>query len=288
MGWLPDLPDSRDYSFRHPVVLALLRRLKRTHDETLPAEIDLRRDGEGEYFTEPIDQGPLNASSACAVLSLVEYFERRIRGCTFAGSSRFLYKVTRNCLRIPGDHGADLRTTLKVLVQFGVPPEEYWPYDIERFDEEPGAFLYGLAKPLSQLRYFRLDEPNTDGETTWGKVKSFLAAGFPVAFGFPVPTFLNTACIPFRPGLDGTRGGQAAVAVGYRCGHFGPRQDAILIRTSWGSQWGDNGIGWLPVAFIRRQLARDLWTVTSENWLDACELFQPTVIDSIGKAGAQS
>lgn len=142
---------------------------------------------------------------------------------------------------------------MKVLAQFGVPSEEYWPYEIDKFDEEPTAFLYGLSKPIPNLRYFRLDEPNTDGETTWGTVKSFLAAGFPIAFGFSVPSSLTTAAnIPYRPSFDSARGGQAVVAVGYQTNHSRRGQDALLIRNSWGSEWGDNGYGWLSVAYVNR------------------------------------
>lgn len=286
MGWIPDLPDARDYTWRHEAVLPLLQRLKRPRRRELPDEVDLRTDDEDEYFTPPEDQGPLNCSSACAVLSLVEYFERRVRGRTFEGSKLFLYKVARNCMhkrqRVTGDTGADLRTTLKVLCQIGAPPEEHWPYDIERFDEEPSQFLYSLAKPPRDVRYFRLNEPNRDGATTWETVKSFLAAGFPVAFGFPVPTSLTTnADIPYRPGLDSLRGGQAAVAIGYHHHHFGRGQHALLIRSSWGSQWGDNGNGWLPQAHVRNQLAGDFWTLASQHWLDAGELCRPTVTHSI-------
>ncbi|MBI2481481.1 MAG: C1 family peptidase [Planctomycetia bacterium] len=290
LGWIPDLPDARDYTFRHSEVLSLLRQLKRTRRKALPAEVDLRRDCEGEYFTAPEDQGPLNSSTAFAVLSLVEYFERRTRGCTFEGSARFLYKVTRNFRQYrsvgenlrgshsAGDTGADLRTTLKVLVQFGVPPNQHWPYDIDTLDEEPSAFLYGLAKPFPNLRYFRLDEPNTNGETTWATVKSFLAAGFPVVFGFPVPASMTTAAnIPYRPDFDSPRGGQAVVAVGYHTNHFGRGQDALLIRSSWGSQWGDKGNGWLPVTFVRHQLAKDFWIIVSDDWLDSSDIFQPPV-----------
>jgi C1A family cysteine protease len=227
------------------------------------------------------------------VLGLVAYFERRVRGRTFEGSKLFLYKVTRNRLqkrfRVMGDTGADLRTTLKVLVQFGVPPEEHWPYDIDNFDEEPNAFLYSLAKPFRGVRYFRLDGPNCDGGKTWEVVRSFLAAGFPVAFGFPVPASLTAdPNVPYRPHLDSIRGGQAAVAVGYRSNHFGLGQHALLIRSSWGSQWGDNGNGWLPIAFLRRQLAKDFWTLVSEQWLDSSELSQPSVIDSVVKRSLKS
>ncbi len=293
MGWSPDLPDARDYTYRHDKVLKLLRRLKRSRRKTLPNEVDLRRDDDGEYFTPPEDQGPLNCSAACAVLGLVEYFERRVRGRTFEGSKLFLYKVTRNRLqkrlRVTGDTGADLRTTLKALVQFGVPPEEHWPYEIDDFDQEPSAFLYGVAKPFRRVRYVRLDEPNCDGAKTWAVVKSFLAAGFPVAFGFPVPTSLTAdANVPYRPGLDSIRGGQAAVAVGYKTDHFGPSQDALLIRSSWGSRWGDTGNGWLPTSYLRNQLAKDFWTLLSEQWLDSDELSRPTVVDSTGKTIGRS
>jgi hypothetical protein len=119
MGWIPDLPDPRDYTFRHEAVVALLERLQRSRRTNLPDEVDLRRDDEGEYFMPPEDQGPLNCSAAFAMLSLVEYFERRVRGRVFEGSPRFLYKATRNVLgkrrKGIGDTGADLRTTLKLL-----------------------------------------------------------------------------------------------------------------------------------------------------------------------------
>ena len=286
MGWQPDLPDSRDYTFRHPEVLQLLRQLKPSPRKTLPDAIDLRRDSEGEYFAPPGNQGPVNSSSAFAVLGLVEYFERRVRGRVFEGSKRFLYKVTRNRIakRVKQtiDNGADLRTTLKVLVQFGVPPEEYWPYEIDKFDEEPSAFLYGLAKPLPNVRYFRLDEPNCDGETTWATLKSFLAAGFPIAFGFAVPSGITTgASVVYRPDFGSPLGGQAVVAIGYRVNHFGPRQDAVLIRSSWGHQWGDNGNGWLPVSFICNQLARNFWGIISADLLASAELTLPPIVNSV-------
>ena len=75
-------------------------------------------------------------------------------------------------------------------------------------------------------------------------------------------------------------GGQAAVAVGYKSNHFGRGRHALLIRSSWGSQWGDNGYGRLPCAYVQNQLARDFWTFVSEDWLDPDEFSRPTVIGS--------
>ena len=293
MGWQPEIPDARDYTYRHPEVLPLLQRLNPSKRKMLPDAVDLRRDGEVDHFTQPKDQGPINSSSAFAVLSLVEYFERRIRGCVFEGSELFLHKVTRNRiarqLPVAGNGGTDLRTTLKVLVQFGVPPAEYWPYEIDKCNDEPTAFVYGLAKPFSDLRYFHLDEPNSNGETTWTTLKSFLAAGFPVLFGFSVPSSISTeANIPYRRDYDSPRGGQVVVAVGYKNNHFGPRQDAVLVRSSWGRQWGANGNGWLHVAFIRNQIARDFWTVVREGWLDSGELSQPSILETAEPTGKRA
>ena len=285
MGWRPDLPDPRDYTPWQKRVLPLLRHLKRRRGKSYPKKVDIRRDADGDYFTPPEDQGPLGCSSAWSVLSLIEYFERRCCGRTFEGSALFLYKVARNLARqqnrVTGDTGSDLRTTLKAVARFGVPGEQHWPYDVDRFDEEPSAFLYALAQSLSRIRYFRLDARNGDGARTLQVVKSFLAAGFPVAFGFSVPTSLNSSpYIPFRPDLDSLRGGQAVVAVGYSEKHPGPTKQVLLVRSSWGTAWGDAGYGWLPCAYLRNGLARDCWTLVRRDWVESDEFSLPTVIDS--------
>jgi hypothetical protein len=58
--------------------------------------------------------------------------------------------VTRNLLNWTGDTGAYLRTTMGALTLFGVPPEEYWPYNIANFENEPTAFLYAYAQNTFQ------------------------------------------------------------------------------------------------------------------------------------------
>ncbi|MEM1070095.1 MAG: cysteine protease, partial [Planctomycetota bacterium] len=208
LGWIPDVPDARDYSCRHARVTPLLMRLNWSPAIRVPDEVDLQSDDEGEYFRPVEDQGDLNSSAAFAVLSLVEYFERRVRGHTFDGSKRFLYRITSHMSQRPGgavsrklaDVGVELRTTFKALNQFGVVPEQYYPYFPSRFDEEPSQFIYGLAKVPDRLLYFRLDEANQDGLATWRMLESFLAAGFPVVFGFSVPGSLSrSAEIPYRP-----------------------------------------------------------------------------------------
>ncbi|MGF1583444.1 MAG: C1 family peptidase [Gemmataceae bacterium] len=281
MGWIPDWPDPRDYTSAHDKVQELLASLKSRKKPRggLPKSIDLCFDKDGQQYCAGVeDQGYLNCSSACAVLGLVEYFERRVYGHTFEGSSLFLYKMARNLRRTPGDCGVDLRTTLKALIRFGVPPVELWLDDPDRFDDEPSNLnALGFIRDFENLHYLRLDPPNNIGEQTLQVVKSFLAAGFPVAFGFSVPRSISIEPdIPYRPTFDSIRGGQAVVAVGYDNSHRASgTTGAIRIRNSWGNQWGDNGHGWLPYECVKKQLASDFWTILREDWTRHGDFHQP-------------
>lgn len=291
MGWIPDIPDPRDYTYRHKEILTILQQLKPFSGE-LPEEVDLRYGEEGEvFFTDVEDQGPLNSSTAFAVLSLVEYFERRIYGHTFDGSRLFLYKVTRNLrnkrARVSGDTGADLRTTLKALCRFGTPGEEHWPYETKWFDEEPSTFIYRSARPIRNLRYFAIHRPPEEDTTLtftprWDHLASFLSAGIPLVFGFSVPSSLSSdPNIIHRPQFDTIRGGQAALAIGYKLNHFGRNQHALLIRSSWGKQWGDNGNGWLPAKSLESHLATCFWAILADDWARSHEIRRPLCVRAL-------
>ena len=149
MGWLPDYPDIRDVTFQservpsklqalgQPSVKQMLAKVGATTSApaALPASVDLRA------WCSPIeDQKTIGSCTAHAGVGLVEYFERRAFGKHLDASRLFLYKVTRNLLKWTGDTGAFLRSTMYALTLFGVPPEEYYPYNIADFDKEPSAF----------------------------------------------------------------------------------------------------------------------------------------------------
>jgi C1A family cysteine protease len=275
MGWERDLPDVRDLTAEAPEVDRLLRQSgpMKAVKKALPANADLRK------WCSPVeDQGQLGSCTANAGVGLMEYFERRAFGRHLDASRLFLYKVTRNLLGWTGDQGAYLRSTMKSMVLFGIPPERYWPYDIGKFDDEPTTFCYAFAQSYKSIQYFRLDPAGTPPSKVLANVKESLAAGLPSMFGFSVyssmPGTGEGGDIPFPQPGDRLEGGHAVVAVGYNDSRkIGKEKGALLIRNSWGKNWGEKGYGWLPYAYVEQELADDFWTLVKADFVDT-DLFK--------------
>lgn len=274
MGWMRDLPDYRDFGVESKQVEEIRQKSKKIKKKVLPATADLR------YWCSPIeDQGDLGSCTANAGVGLLEYFQRRAFGRHLDASRLFLYKVSRNLLNWTGDEGAFLRTTMKAMVLFGVPPESYWPYVIEGFDAEPPAFCYAFAQSYQTTKYYRLDPPGQSTDKTLATVKKNLAGALPSMFGFTVysslpPVGEGTGEIPFPDWGDYVLGGHAVVAVGYDDKKkIGQDTGALMIRNSWGTEWGVEGYGWLPYSYVEAGLAVDFWSLVDSEFIDT-ELFE--------------
>ena len=243
---------------------------------TLPAIVDLRQ------WCSPIEnQLNLGSCTAHAGIGIVEYFQRRAYGKYIESSRLFVYKATRNLMKVTGDTGACLRNVMGALTLCGVPDEKYWPYNVPDFDNEPPAFVYAVADNYEALKYFCYDTigANVPPATVLSTVKQYLAAGVPSMFGFwGFPSFDNTNVkggIPYPCSGESAQWGHAIVAVGYddgkkikntKCNK--ETTGALLIRNSWGTSWGDNGYGWLPYDYVLNKLALDFWSLLSMEWID--------------------
>jgi C1A family cysteine protease len=249
-----------------------------TAPPTLPPTIDLRP------FCTPIEnQMQLGSCTAHAGMGIVEYFERRAHANYIDGSRLFLYKTTRNLMGVTGDTGAWLRNVMGALALCGVPAEKYWPYTDKKpdFDTEPPAFVYAVADNYEALKYFCHDPQglNVPPSKVLETVKTYLAAGIPSMFGFwGFPSFDQCDVpggIPFPCPGERAQWGHAIVAVGYddnkKITNLQCQQKttgALLIRNSWGTNWGDQGYGWLPYKYVLKQLASDFWSLLSMSWVD--------------------
>jgi C1A family cysteine protease len=276
MGWLPDYPDFRDYTENTEEVKKVLEPTGPQKAKKLPASVDLR-----EWCSPVEDQGSLGSCTAHAGVGIIEYYERKSFGRHIDASRLFLYKVTRNLMKLEGDTGAFLRTTMGAMVLFGVPPEEYWPYNEgeKEFDQEPPAFCYAFAQNYQTVKYYRHDPPGTSGDTLLNKVKSYLVKGHPAMFGFTVYSSIEqaeeTGKIPYPSPKEKIEGGHAVAAVGYDDkmkikNKYGKIETtgALLIRNSWGKGWGEGGYGWLPYEYVLKSLAEDFWSILKKEWID--------------------
>ena len=287
LGWIPDYPDFRDYTETTKEVAEVLaptglaapagRGSPRVRQrKAVPASVDLR-----PWASAVEDQGMLGSCTAQAGAGVIEYYERKSFGRHIEASRLFLYKVTRNLMKMKGDTGGYLRLTIGAMVLFGVPPEEYWPYtdDENAFDKEPPAFCYAFAQNYKTILYFRHDPPGTAKATVIDRLKTYLAAGHPAMFGFTVYSSVEQASatgrIPYPSAREKIEGGHAVVAMGYddamaiRNTTGGVEtKGAFLIRNSWGTGWGEAGYGWLPYEYVTKGLAEDFWSVLKKEWVD--------------------
>lgn len=276
MGWLPDQPDFRDYTFASPELAGIAKKLKLNSVDatTIPTSADISK-----YCSPVEDQGQLGSCTANAAAGLIEYGQRKAYGKHVDMSRLFIYKVTRDYLGMKGDSGAYLRSVMGAIRIFGAPPESYWPYNVKKYDTEPTAFLYSFAKEYQSINYARLDPLGTPAATVLNNVKTNIANGLPVMFGFTCYDSL------YKVGADGkiffpsskeqVVGGHAIDIVGYddkliiKNPTDGISQTgAFKIRNSWGTSWGQAGYGWLPYQYVTAGLADDFWTVIDEKWVD--------------------
>jgi len=278
-GWLPPLPDLRDYTEKHSDVTDIVEKLGISPKiPSIPDKIDLT-----EWCSPIENQGNLGSCTAHAAAGTVEYFQRRAYKKHIDCSRLFIYKTTRNLMGVTGDTGAWLRNTMGALVLCGVPPEKYWLYTDQQpdFDEEPSAFVYAVAENYEAIKYFCHDPlgQNISPQQVLDRVMLFLVFGIPSMFGFfGFPSFNygeKKGEIPYPCPNEQAQWGHAIVAVGYDNKKKIKNQKcktettgALLIRNSWGVGWGDKGYGWLPYEYVLNKLALDFWSLLSMDWVD--------------------
>jgi len=244
-GWRPDLPDHRDHIFKSP---SLLHRMALT----VSKPVDLRPGCPPVY-----DQGDLGSCTANAIGALFQFVQKMEKAKDFTPSRLFIYYNERAIEGdVPYDNGAQIRDGIKSVHKQGVCPETMWPYNIQDFAKKPSDTCYAEATGHQSIEYLRILH-------TLCSMKACLKQGFPFVFGFTVyesfesDEVAKTGMMPMPKKGEEQLGGHAVMAVGYD-----DSKKAMLIRNSWGTDWGVQGYFWMPYDFIKKLgLSSDFWTI---------------------------
>jgi len=239
-GWIPDLPDQRDFLYAAPTPI----------QRSIPSKMDLSGKCPPVY-----DQGQLGSCTANAIAGAIEFDQKK----KFVPSRLFIYYNERVMEgTVDSDSGAQIRDGIKSVGTQGAPPERLWPYDISKFKDPPSDAAVSAAKADLVVLYQRLIQ---DLDT----MRGCIASGYPFVFGFTVYQSFESAAVAKSGVLDMPKftekriGGHAVMAVGYD-----DSKRTFLIRNSWGASWGKKGYFTIPYAYLTSsKLASDFWTIRS-------------------------
>lgn len=240
-GWLPDIPDGRDYLY------GTLRKIP----AKLPAKVDLRKG------CSPVeDQKDLGSCTANALAGALEFLMKKDRVPFIDMSRLFIYyneRVVEHSVKI--DSGAMLRDGIKTLAKQGACSEKSWPYDVAKFATKPPKACYMEALNHQIISYARLD--------TLDEMRACLAEGYPFVFGFSVYESFESQQMAKSGILNLPRsgekmvGGHAVLGVGYD-----DVAQRFMVRNSWGTDWGKKGYFTMPYEYVTdRNLSDDFWTI---------------------------
>jgi C1A family cysteine protease len=242
-GWKKDKVDPRD--LHHNFTISLL------HSSI--KHLDMRNMCPTVY-----DQEKLGSCTANAIGGAYEFDQIKQQDeSPFTPSRLFIYYNERAYKgKTNKDSGASIRYGIKSVSKIGVCPEALWEYDITKFTEKPPEKCYADAKWHHVVKYKRVIQ-------TLKQLKQCLLEGFPFIFGFIVYESFEsyevtkTGIMPIPEEDEQILGGHAVMACG-----FSDEKEAVLVRNSWGKNWGISGYFWMPYGFIiNPEYCADFWTI---------------------------
>lgn len=233
LGCRRDRFDERDYLMR-----AYLPPVK------LPKKVDYT--GKMSPVRDQGDEGTCVGFATTA--GMKEYQEKIDYEKLVILSPRFLYNECKKIDGLPGEEGTTIRSAMKVLKKAGVCQEKFWPYKPHQQDKpKPGAVTNAVKfRVLTFARILNLAE-----------LKMNLAGKGPCVTGIEVFQGMMdtpTGVVPMPKNRETPLGGHAICPVGYD-----DSRALIKFKNSWTADWGDQGYGYLPYAYMEKYMM-DAWS----------------------------
>lgn len=238
LGWLPDLPDTRDQIF----AAERPRDFTRIHDQRWDNSILPMR-----------DQGKAGSCTGFGV-TLSEYaamvMDKTYTVPPFHPSELYAYWVGRR--NKSEDTGASIRDVIKGTVTHGVAPAYLWLYKDTNVLVKPPDRAFEEAKKFITIKYARVRHDLKE-------ILYVLGSGYPIVFGHLVhENFWKIGpdgIVPLPKGrIDG---GHCQGMIGYNRDKF-----RILCANSWGKGHGDRGYDWFHFDHILNpEITMDLWVI---------------------------
>lgn len=211
------------------------------------------------------EQGDLGSCTACSLATAVETLEHIYKIKPVPPLSRlFLYFNERKQLGlISSDSGSSLSVGMTCLQNSGICIEPFCPYNIIKFKEKPSQKAYINAQIYKIKKVIQLQHDLNQIKTILTKFP--IVIGIMVYKSFEDDSVTETGIMTF-PDVNNEEclGGHAMCIYGYD-----DEKQCVLVRNSWGPDWGDKGTCYLPYSYLLDE------TLTLEMW--SCVSFTPNI-----------
>lgn len=168
-------------------------------------------------------------------------------------SPRFIYNLCKKFDGAPNEDGTYPRIAMKMLLNYGVCPESFWPY-FPRQTNQPKKNAHKGARKYRIKAYARLNGM-IEMQRSLVINGPFLAGVKAFASWFSAKVKKN-GLIPLPKKLERLAGGHAICIVGYD-----DTRKLFKFKNSWGKMWGDKGYGYLPYKYMVEYCV-DAWSAT--------------------------
>lgn len=168
-------------------------------------------------------------------------------------SPRYLYSLCKKNDGSPDTEGTYPRVAMKMLLNYGVSLESYWPYKPHQKDH-PKSGADKVAKTYRIKAYARLS--GIDEMKRSLLVNGPFLAGIEVFASWFADSVTKTGAVPMPKKNDELKGGHGICIMGYD----DPKK-LFKFKNSWSVEWGDKGYGYLPYGYLERYCS-DAWSAT--------------------------